>query len=398
MRKSLLLLVFLTGTAVRGAAQTVSTPALTYPAGVRAAGDALSADAAGNLYASDYAGTGTGANGNGSDVLQITPAGNVSVFVALPAGSGPAGTGFDQAGNFYVAAYNTGIIYRRTAQGVLGPFVTGLNGPTGIVFDANNNLYVTITGTTVGGTTVARITPAGQVSTYASGFFYPGGLAFDSAGNLYVSNFVDGQIKRVTPAGAVSTFITLSGGGFAVPLGYLAVIGNNLYATNIGGNQIYRVNLLGTPAATVLAGTGAAGSTDGPAASARFDGPNGLAVADGGATLYVTETNPSPRRLRRITGLVLATGAARPADALRLGNYPNPAGAATTIAYTLPAPGPVQFVLRTATGQVVDARALGWQRSGPQQLTVATAALRAGCYTYTLTSAGGTQTRKLVIY
>ncbi len=353
----LLLLACLVGTLRPGAAQTVSTPALTYPAGVMPAGDALSADAAGNLYASDFAGTGIGTAGNGRNVLQITPTGSVSVFVALPAGSGPAGSGFDGAGNFYVAAYNTGIVYRRTPQGVLSAFVSGLNGPTGLVFDASGNLYVAITGTTTAGTTVLRITPAGQTSTYATGFFFPGGLAFDSSGNLYVSNFVDGQILRVSPAGVVSPFLTVGGSGFVPPLGYLAIVGNSLYVTNIGGHQLFRINLQGTPVATVLAGNGTAGSQDGPAASARFNGPNGLVAIDGGATLYVTETTASPRRLRRIAGLPLATGAAAPRPT-PANVYPNPAR--EWLHLSVPAGQPAEVSVWSTSGrQVVAPTMLG---------------------------------------
>lgn len=400
MNRLLFYFGLLLAAAAPAAAQTVSTPALTYPAGVLPAGDALSADAAGNLYVSDFAGTGTGTNGNGRNVLQIAPSGAVTVFVALPAGSGPAGSVFDRAGNFYVSAYNTGIVYRRTPQGVVSPFASGLNAPTGLAFDASENLYVTITGNTTPGTTVLRITPTGQQSTFATGLFYPGGLAFDGSGNLYVSNFVDGQIKRVSPAGVVSNFITISGGGFVPPLGYLVVVGTTLYATNIGGNRLYRITLPGTPTATVLAGDGTAGSQDGPAATARFDGPNGLVAADNGASLYVSETTASPRRLRRIGGLPLATGAATPPpgrDGLRLGTYPNPATTEALVSYVLPAPAAVRVEVRTAAGQVVATLAQSQQGPGAHLLRIPTSGLAAGCYFLTLSTPELAQTSKLVV-
>ena len=91
------------------------------------------------------------------------------------------------------------------------------NLPSGIVMDANGNLFVA----DFGGHRIRRITPDGVVTTFAgsgasdfsdstgtSAMFKnpPAFMVFDPAGDLYVSDRANNRIRRITPAGVVSTF------------------------------------------------------------------------------------------------------------------------------------------------------------------------------------------------
>ncbi|MCP4707409.1 MAG: hypothetical protein GY869_02185, partial [Planctomycetes bacterium] len=82
---------------------------------------------------------------------------------------------------------------------------SGLNGPDGFALDRHGALYVANWGHGAG-STVLKITAAGEVSTHLSGLSAPDGLIFDQSGNLYVSNFASGIINKVTPDGKITVF------------------------------------------------------------------------------------------------------------------------------------------------------------------------------------------------
>ena len=148
----------------------------------------------------------------------------------------------------------------------------GISFPTGLAFDANNNLYVadasankifkvTSTGTVTTLATVAA--PLGLA--YNSGFLYAAnsnngniykvdisngsfttlatsasyrGLAVDvTTGNLYGSDHNNGLINKVTPAGVKTTFISSVG----IPYG-VAVDGNsNVFVGEVQNNSVLKI-------------------------------------------------------------------------------------------------------------------------------------------------------------
>ena len=170
-------------------------------------------------------------------------------------------------GNVYVAVSQNNVIAKITPQGVVSTFAgsptvagsadgTGttarLNGPRGLAFDAQGNLYVS----ELGNHTIRKITPAGVVSTLAGSagsagnvngtgaiarFNQPNGLVVDATGNIYVADSLNNSIRKISPAGVVSTVagaagvssITLTAlpAGLFFPKG-LALFGGRLFVAS----------------------------------------------------------------------------------------------------------------------------------------------------------------------
>lgn len=122
-----------------------------------------------------------------------------------------------------------GTIFKFTAAGTKGTFVSGLEGAGGLAFDRAGNLFVVS-----GSGTILKFTPDGSKSTFASGLSAPSALAFDGMGNLYVTeSFGDiGDISKFTPQGVKSTFA--SDGNI---LGLAFDLSGNLFASHGGATD-----------------------------------------------------------------------------------------------------------------------------------------------------------------
>jgi sugar lactone lactonase YvrE len=386
--KLILLFTFLAMFATASEAQTVTT--VTVATGY--VSDALSVDRAGNIYASDYAGT---ANGNGTTVYKIKASGDsVTAFVTNIAQ--PVGSTFDAAGNFYVCesgGTTTGRIYKVTPAGVKTVFAqAGLAVPAGLAFASNGILYSSQFNQPI----VVRIDASGTVLDTTTGFTYPVNLVFDNAGNLYVNSFFTGIITKITPTGTRSTLATiptLSGGGIST-MCYGA--GNIFIGSNT--NKIYRVSMSGQ--VTVLAGTGAAGSNDGPALSATFNGSNGLALSPTGDTLYVADYNT--KRLRRISGILAALGIkeshdVKPKSFGLLQNYPNPFNPTTTIGYEVATSSFVSMKVYDVLGREVATLVNEKKSAGHYDVAFQAGKLSSGIYFYRLQAGDFSDTKKLIL-
>lgn len=256
--------------------------------------DNLTADTAGNLYASNYLQGG---------VYKIVPGGSPIIYA--PGISGAAGSVLDATGKLFVASYTDGNIYQVPAGGGNATLFAALGaaaGPAGLAMDTAGNIYAACSGSQSAPVSlIKKITPAGVISNFATGsattWYSAGSLAFDPEGNLYVSGFANSKLYKLTPDGSTTTLLaTLPGAGTV--LGYLRYQDGYLYVTQPADNKVYRVDLQGN--ATVFAGSGAAGNADGPALQATFEAANGLAFSPGGDTLYISEYEGL--RLRYVTG------------------------------------------------------------------------------------------------
>lgn len=163
--------------------------------------ESIAIDADGNSYLSIVDG-----------IRRVTPAGVVSLFATLPAGS-PArllGIKFDATGNLYAAGGPGGIVWKFSRTGEPSRWVTipGALLLNDLVIDAAGNVYVTDSGTNI----IHKIDPSGAVQNWsadpllkprAAPSFHPNqtigcnGIAFGPDGAIYVSVTQAGRIIRI---------------------------------------------------------------------------------------------------------------------------------------------------------------------------------------------------------
>lgn len=165
-----------------------------------------------------------GANGqiHGFDRDQLKANFNGPGSVTLTGiGIEPINTTFDAGGNLWVALFKDNAVIKYNAEqlavpgGSMAPDVTistdgngSLNGPVGLAFDRNGNLWVgNFNPSGPGHDSLVRFTPqqlaqSGQPTPAVKlqGFVRPYGQAFDAAGNLWIGNNGAGNVLRFPPA------------------------------------------------------------------------------------------------------------------------------------------------------------------------------------------------------
>lgn len=241
----------------------------------------IDTDRQGNIYVADF---GRATNqANGTNVLKITPEGQVSNFAS--GFNGASGNDFDLEGNLYQSSIAGNTVNKITPEGEVSLFATGFRNPVGIAFDGESSFFVC----NCGNNTISRVDMEGNVSHFASSplFNCPNGIDIDQDGNLYVANFGNSAIVKITPAGVVSDFATMPGSNN----GHLLVQGNSIYVVSRGLHQIHRVSFTGT--VRLLAGNGRRGIVDGPLSQASFSLPNDIAFSPDGKFLYVNDVDGS---------------------------------------------------------------------------------------------------------
>ena len=270
--------------------------------------EALTVDAAGNIYVADSSTVRVISHATGAT---ITLAGGASYGSADGTGAAaqfsfPTGIAIDCAGNLWVADTNNDTIRKLViASGV----VSTLAGVAGAA------------GSDDGVDAAARFTS-------------PWGVAV-IGGDLFVTDHGNHTVRRIAMAtGAVSTLAGSPGmqgrddgvgaaARFANPLGLAADDAGNLYVAD--GNLTIRKIVAATAEVTTLAGSpGMSGSKDGTGGDARFDYPRDLAW-DGAGNLYVSDyNNATVRRVAVSTGAVTTAVGVAGTHQLTLG--PLPAG------------------------------------------------------------------------
>ncbi|MDX9736438.1 MAG: SMP-30/gluconolactonase/LRE family protein, partial [Thermoanaerobaculia bacterium] len=203
--------------------------------------------------------------------------------------------------------------------------------PAALAADSHGNLFVADPLTDV----IRKIAPSGETTTYAGVFHHcalidgpladarfcgPSGLVIDANDNIYVSDSWNNAIRKVTPDGVVTT---LAGGsecgncdgtgraaGFDEPWGVTVDAAGNVWVADSANHTIRRITPSGV--VTTVAGTaGYAGYVDGVGSSARFYSPAGIA-ADRHGNVYVADY--SNARIRKVTGDGVVTTLLGPRD------------------------------------------------------------------------------------
>ena len=150
----------------------------------------------GTLYVAIYAQR----DGQTDQILKVSPEGKVATFVTKGL-QGPSGLAFDREGNLYVSNGNDakGFVMRYTPEGKGSVFASkGLKLPAGLAFDSKGDLYVS----NAGDGTIRKFSSGGQGKLYVDAQNQPAGLAVDARDNLYKVDFKDNLVRFSQPDGA----------------------------------------------------------------------------------------------------------------------------------------------------------------------------------------------------
>jgi len=280
--------------------------------------------------------------------VPATTYGTVSTRAAAATGvQNPKGIAVDNFGNVYEADFTGNVIYMINTAGV-ATIIAGsgaaaeldgsgtaakFNGPTGIVYDGSNYLYIVDNGgnkirrmtiacpysvTTIAGSGTASETNNATGTTAT--FNKPYGIAYDGTANLYVTDNVGNTIRKVSTTTPFAV-TTIAGNGtnaeldnttgtsaeFKGPAGIAYVTGTGfLYVTDEAGETIRKVGTTGLFPVTTFAGTAnSAGSINATGTSAKFSAPYGITVDASGNLIVADEGN---NLIRAITsGAVVTT-------------------------------------------------------------------------------------------
>lgn len=232
-------------------------------------------------------------------VWRISPQGEVKLITDGLYGS--SGNTIDASGNLYQASFYSHEIHKIDRFGKISIYANKeLNGPVGMIFDDDDNLYVC----SCSGNAIHRVASDGTVTTLVEGslFSCPNGISRDEAGNLIVVNFNNEQVIRITPQGEADVLTTIPGGGGN---GHIVYYNQNFYITKIKTGQIIRMSPQGDYAA--IGGMGSDYDSAGPALTAGFQAPNGIGVDPQTGLLYVntlrgqwTSREPTSIKLKAI--------------------------------------------------------------------------------------------------
>ncbi|HKY63507.1 MAG TPA: Calx-beta domain-containing protein [bacterium] len=173
--------------------------------------------------------------GNGDFLATFGPAGPSGDCVVL----GPDG-------NIYACDFSDDQVFKIAPDGTGAPFLTGVNGPEGLDFDAAGNIYVSGCNENA----VRRFDGAtGQlidvfVAPDSGGLSCPVAVLFGPDGNLYVSSLDTNEILRYngTTGAFIDAFVPAGSGGLSAPFGMLFRSDGNLYVASIDTDEILRYN------------------------------------------------------------------------------------------------------------------------------------------------------------
>ena len=348
--------------------------------------DALIVDQNGNLYASHF----DFSTSVEPSVYKVDPEGVVSLYST--GYSSCNGLALDGDGNLYVVDFtsssSTHRIYKVDQEGVkttYGPFVPGASG---IIFDPMSDtlLVSQYTNTT---NSISKLAPDGTLVPFCSHPLLNGpvGMAYDEENNLYVANFNDGEIYRISNDGEELFLLGDVPNVSFWGIGFIAYSNGYIYATGIGTHKIYRVSLDGE--LSEFAGNGIAASIDGDLETASFDRPNGIAFSPDGQYLYISDLDTES--IRRIDMNTLSFS---PIDQLqKFTLVPNPAFEQVSLVLPESISGDIEIRIYSTSGKLVRSN-----RTVPtERITLMIDDLPNGVYVCTLINEEAFQSQELVI-
>ncbi len=350
--------------------------------------DALLLQSDGSLLGSNY---------DGSAVFRITLNGEVTVHAN--GFNTPNGLAFDSHGNLFLADNRGNKIFKIAPDGTITQHGANITSPSGLLKDPDSDtLYVT----QFTQNRVLKMAPDGTMRTYlaGNGLNGPVGLAFDEEKNLYIGNFNNCEVYKVTPQGAMSFLADIPG----TWLGFITYSSGLIYGTSFTIHKIYTVTREGV--VSHFAGSGSPGKTDGPALSATFNNPNGIIASATGDTIFVSDYGS--KSVRMITGATVGVteqSERSPVDFQLEQNYPNPfaggAGASalrqTVIPFSIRRAQQITLKVYDNSGREVATIFEGTKPAGEYRMQFDAVNLPSGVYFYTLKAGNLTASRKMLL-
>ena len=260
----------------------------------------------------------------------------------------------------------------------LGPKIPGASG---LIIDPDSDTLYVSQYASNSGNRISKLSPDGTLSLFcnASGLNGPVGMAFDHEKNMYVANFNNGNIYRIFNGG--DSIARLASVPFATGwgIGFITYASGYLYATGIGVHKIFRISLTGE--VSILAGSGAVGTIDGAGQTAKFNRPNGITTNAAQDKLFISEYASSSVRV--ISGINDVTAVQDPVRNQKIGFLqctPNPAHGPTKIIYDIEEPGNVHVHIYNLSGECVYMVDSGYKLIGKHELHWDTSHLPSGEY------------------
>lgn len=341
--------------------------------------DALIMDKHGNLYGSHF---GNPASGGGT-IYKIDPDGNKTVFASGFAACN--GLALDKSGNLFAVEFAANSlnsrVYKIDSLGNKSAFGPKIPGASGLIIDPDSDTLYVSQYTSGQGNRISKLDPDGNLTLFcnASGLNGPVGMTFDHNKNMYVANFNNGNIYRVFAGGDSITRLASLPFATGWGIGFITYASGYLYATGIGVHKIFRVSLTGE--VSVLAGSGAVGTIDGAGDVAKFNRPNGITTNYAQDRLYISEYASSS--VREISGInevssTNAAGSTQKIGALRC--TPNPSRDQSRIMYEIQKSGSVHIAIFNMSGEIVETLENGYKSAGHHEFIWNTTGVKKGTY------------------
>ena len=301
--------------------------------------DAIILDADGNIYASNFV---------GDKVFKFDQQGNMEEFIVGL--NTPNGLAFNTAGELYVCDFMAQAIYRYDADGNQLEFYSIAGRPSGIIKDKDSEDMIF---TNFNTNSINRLDPDGNISliSEAEGLNGPVGLAYDDQGNLFAGNYNDRSIYLIHMDGTVDY---VANPGDASNLGFIAYAQGKLWGTVLGEHKLYQIDPYSEDQVVHYAGS-VAGDLDGDISEATFAQPNGILFDPSGETMYVTDFGT--KNLRIISDVVTLGNPTPELPGFEIALYPSPVKDSLTVRLS-EAFGRTLFSLYDIQGKLVLQQAL----------------------------------------
>ena len=263
-----------------------------------------------------------GSHFEGTSVYKIEKNGIAHKFVDGISGSN--GLEFDSSGNLYVVGHKSNKVYKVAPDGSKTEFVPFIHRPSGIIKMPDSDTMLI---TRYYADIILKVAPDGTMDTLAMGDLLNGpvGLVYDENNELYTGNFDDRKIIHLRNDGTQHEIVQIPGGQ---NLGFIAYHNGMFYATSFQRAQIYQVRKSDT-LMSLLAGGSQTGELDGDTSVALFNRPNGIAMSLTGDSIYVSDY--ATQNVRIISGYSIPNSILKIYSAVNVSTFPNPVQSRLTV-------------------------------------------------------------------